>query len=220
MRTAVNSRTILVLPYQLTRTPLTLVDVQIARRLPQDSRPRMVFDRALGTYDRFAGRLLADGAITQLGTDRIARTGKIATALTLEREAEQSRDGAAAAAQAGHDKAAEKAQQAQDRAVDGLEEAASTEREAKKAAADQARSWAARKKQQADARARKRADAIKRDVQRVEATADTRKTRAQQTAKAKLTDATQARATAAAKRGDADQLGTLAAQKRQARKQS
>lgn len=219
MRTPVNSRTMLVLPYQLTRTPLTLLDLQIARRLPQDSRPRMVFDRALGTYDRLAGRLLADDAITQLGTDRIARTGKIAAALTLESEAEQSRDAAAAAAQAGRDKAAEKAQQAQDRAVDGLE-AASAEREAKKAAADQARSLAARKKQQAAARARKRADAIERDVQRVEAAADARKNRAQQAAQAKLTDATQERATAAAKRGDADQLGTLAAQKRQARKQS
>ncbi len=214
-----NSRTILVLPYQLTRTPLSLVDTQLAQRLPEDSRPRMVFDRALGAYDQFAGRLLANDAIVQLGTDRIVRSGKIAAALTLEREAAERRDAAAAAAQTGRQQAAEKAQRAQDRAIDGLEEAEATERDGKRAAAERARDLAARKKQQADARAQQRTEAIQHDVQRVEAAADARKTNAQQTAKASLSEATKDREDAAAKRADADQLGTLAAQKRQARQQ-
>jgi hypothetical protein len=215
-----NSRTILVLPYQLTRTPLALVDVRLAQRLPENSLPRVVFDRALGSYDQFAGRLLGDESIVRLGTDRIERSGKIAAAITLEREADERREAGAVAAQAGRTKAAKKAQQAQDRVVDGLEDAEATEREGKQAAAEDARALAARKKEQADARARKRTDGIQQEVRRVETAAEARKTRAQQATKATLSDATEERRTASAKRSDADQLGTLAAQKRQARNQA
>ncbi len=215
-----NSRTIFALPYQIARTPLTLVDSQIARRLPKDSKPRLVFDRVLGSYDKLAGRVLADESIARRGNDRIERSDKRATAVALEREAEERRAAAADAAKAGRQRAADKAQQARDTAVDGVEQAAATEREGKQAAAKNARAAAARKKQQADARAQKRADAVRQDAERVDAVADARKKRAQQAAKATFAEADSDRAAAADKRGDANQLGTLTAEKRQARKQS
>ena len=51
-----NARTLLVVPYKFYRLPLAVVDEQVARRLPADSAPRLVFDRALGSYDRLAGQ--------------------------------------------------------------------------------------------------------------------------------------------------------------------
>ena len=62
-----NARTMLAVPYKLYRVPLAVVDEQVAHRLPADSAPRLVFDRALGSYDRLAGRLLCDVAVAEQG---------------------------------------------------------------------------------------------------------------------------------------------------------
>lgn len=215
-----HSRRLLTVPYQITRAPLALLDSQVAQRLPEDSPPRLVFDRALGSYDQFAGRILDDPDIAQLGRDRVARSGKIANAVVLEREAAQRRDAAATIAAAGERQAAATAQQAEDRLLNGLEEAKAQERDGKRAAAADARAAAARKKKQAEERTARRLAGIEQNVSRAETVASARASSAQRTAKAKLDDAASERAKASAKRNDADQLAQLTTTKRQSRVKS
>lgn len=212
------SRTLLTVPFQVSRTPLALVDLQLSRRLPEDSMPRLVVDRILGSYDRFAGHMLDDPDLAQRGADRVLRSAKLANAVALEREAEQRREAAVAVAEAGERQAAETAQQAEERLASGLDEADAADRDGKRAAAAQARTDAARKKQRAENRTARRLASVEQKVKRAETTANTRITSAQKTAKAKFDDAATQRATARAKRKDADQLGQLTTAKRQARK--
>jgi hypothetical protein len=214
------TRSLLTVPYQLTRTPLALVDVQLVRRLPEDSMPRLMCDRILGSYDQLAGRLLFDPDLARRGADRVARSGKIAHAVGLERDATQRRDAAATIAAAGERQAAEVAQQAQARLEAGLEDADAAERDGKDAAAASARAAAARKKKQAEQRTARRLAGIEQEVSRAETVASTRATGAQQTAKAKLDDAADERAKAGAKREQADQLAELTTAKQQSRLQS
>jgi hypothetical protein len=220
MRNTVNSRIVLKLPYLLTRQPLSLLDSAVASRLREDSSPRMMFNRAVGSYDQFAGRLLNDETITQQGNDRVARADKLASAVVLEREAAERREAAAATARSGREKAAAKAEQARDRMVGGREDAEATEREEKQAAAERARAAAARRKQQAEEHAEEQVQQIDNRVERVENMADARVKKATKTANRKLSAAKDERDSASAARADADQLGTLAASKRQTRKQS
>jgi hypothetical protein len=125
-----NARTLLALPYKFYRVPLAVVDEQVARRLPADSGPRLVFDRALGSYDRLAGRLLGDVAVAEQGSDRIARSAKLAGAVALERDAAAHRDQAAEEIESGQRSAALKRKAAQQRLADGLDEANARERQA------------------------------------------------------------------------------------------
>ena len=220
MRNAVNSRTVFVLPYQVTRRSLTLLDSTVASRLPEDSRPRMMFSRAVGTFDQFAGRLLDDAVVTQRGVDRIARADNLASAVVLEREAAERRDAAAATARSGREEAETKAGHARDRIAEGREQADAIKRDGKQAAADQARANSRRRKQQAKEHARKQVAQIDGRAKRVETVADARVTNATKTADSKLSAAKNERASAASARDDADQLGSLATAKRQTRKQS
>ena len=215
-----NSRTILRPPYLATRLPITVLDKTVVRRLPQDSPPRIALDRAIGSFDQAAGRLLADDAIVRRGTDRIERASKLTEAITLEQDAERKRETASAKAEQGKRAAAEKAQQAKDRAQDGLAEAERTEREGKERAAAAARDLAAKKKKQAEARKQQRVDAIEHGLENVEAEVDTTLTKAQQKAKDKLDAAARTRDAAADNRDQADRLGALTDAKRQARASS
>jgi hypothetical protein len=72
---------LLAYPYQFVRTPLAVIDVTLARRLPEDSGVRRTFDRAFGTMDVIAGRLLADETLLRQGTERVAarRPGRPST---------------------------------------------------------------------------------------------------------------------------------------------
>lgn len=94
------TRGLLSVPYEITRTPLVLIDLQLARRLPKDSLPRLVSDRVLGSYDRLAGRLLNDPDLAQRGLDRLTRSGGLAHAQVLDREPAQVRQVAEKAARA------------------------------------------------------------------------------------------------------------------------
>jgi hypothetical protein len=211
-----NSRSLLTLPYQLTRAPLALLDGQVAR-LPEASLPRLMFDRLVGSYDQLAGRLLNDPDIAQRGFDRAARSSKVADAVELEREADERREAAATIAADGQRRAAETAKQAEQRLVSGLETAAAEAREGKQAAAADARAVAARKKEQAEERTARRLSSIEQNVNRAETVANTRANSARKTAKAKLDDAARERAKASEKRTDADQLDDLASAKRRSR---
>lgn len=212
-----NTRTLLALPYEIARAPLAVIDTQIAQRLPQDSLPRLAFDRALGSYDQFAGRLLANKAIVEQGTDRITRSGKLAEALTLENDAAAKREQAQQAGSAGRRSARELREAAQQRVADGLDVADATERRGKQAAATGARRQAAKDKQAVQERTEQRTTSIRRQARQSDQVANARQTAARKAAEAKLDDAAQTRKAARATRADADKLGDLTDAKKDAR---
>jgi hypothetical protein len=212
-----NARTLLVVPYKFYRLPLAVVDEQVARRLPADSAPRSVFDRALGSYDRLAGHLLGDVAVAERGSDRIARSTKLAGAVALERDAAAHRDQAAEEIESGQRSAAAKRKTAQQRLADGLDEANARERQGKQRAAAQARADATRNKQQADARTKQRVGAIQQGLQKADAVTDVKLQQTRRGANAKLDQARATKTAANSARARADQLGQLAATKRNSR---
>ncbi len=71
------ARRLLALPYQLSRMPLSLLDVQLARHLPETSLPRLAFDVGLGSLDNVAGRLLLNRALARVGADRVQRASAL-----------------------------------------------------------------------------------------------------------------------------------------------
>ena len=212
-----NARTLLAVPYKFYRLPLAVVDEQVARRLPADSAPRLVFDRALGSYDRLAGHLLGDVAVAERGSDRIARSAKLADAVALERDAAANRDQAAEEIDAGQRSAAVKRKTAQQRLADGLDEANARERQGKQRAAAQARADATRNKQQADARTKKGVGAIQQGLQKVDAVTDAKLLQTRRGTNAKVDQARATKTAANSARARADQLGQLAATKRNSR---
>ena len=214
-----NARTLLAVPYKFYRLPLAVVDEQVARRLPADSALRLVFDRALGSYDWLAGRLLGDVAVAERGSDRIARSAKLAGAVALERDAAAYRDQAAEEIGSGQRSAAAKREKARQRLADGLDEANARERQGKQRAAAQARADATRGKQQAAARTKQRVGAIQQRLQKADAVTDVKLQQTRRGADAKLDQARATKAAANSARARADQLGQLAATKRNSRNQ-
>ncbi len=213
-----NPGILLTVPYKLYRVPLAVLDHQVAQRLRVDSPPRLAFDRALGSYDRLAGRLLNDDDIAERGRERIARSAKLAGAVVLERDAAARREQAAKAAESGQRSATVKRQEAQRRLADGLRAADAAERQGKQRAATRARSHAGDNKRQADAVTKRRVNSIKDEVTQADAATDAKLQQARRGAKAKLDDAAARKAAANSARTNADQLGRLAAAKRNSRK--
>lgn len=60
-----------VIPFAVVRVPLYLLDQHLVRRLPTASSTRIAFDRALGTVDLWAGRLIDDPTISARGQSRL-----------------------------------------------------------------------------------------------------------------------------------------------------
>lgn len=210
-------RILITIPYGIARGPISVM-TKIAHRLPADSYPRVAFDRALGSYDQFAGRLLEDDAIVRRGTLRASRSNELAEAVGLERQAAARREQADQVADAGHESAEEKRRAAKERAANALDVAEATERRGKREASARARSQAARTKQAVQARATSRATGVRQQAERVEKAAEARQSNARRGADAKLQDVTRTKATARQARADADRLGSLAEAKKAARK--
>jgi len=59
--------TLIALPYEIARLPLTLVDSKLAYRLPETSGPRLTLDRAIGSADKVAGTALGDDPVAEHG---------------------------------------------------------------------------------------------------------------------------------------------------------
>ena len=53
-----NNGDLIAIPYVLVRVPLAVLDAQVIQRLPDDSPPRLVFDRQVHSLDRFVRQLL------------------------------------------------------------------------------------------------------------------------------------------------------------------
>jgi hypothetical protein len=211
--------TLIALPYELARLPLTVVDKTLAGRMDETSAPRVTLDRAIGSADKLAGALLSNRNLAQRGAKRLERSDKLVTAVRLEQEAEVSRGKAAQRLASGRDEAARKRQQAKDKAASGLIEADAAEARAKQEAKTKATRSAAAKKAAADKRAATKTAMAKQRKANATRAAEAKKTAAQRSSKDELKDARETKQSAAEARADANRLSDLADAKKQERKQ-
>jgi hypothetical protein len=211
--------TLIALPYEVARLPLTIADNGLVRRLPETSGTRVTLDRAIGSADKLAGTLLGNRDIVQRGADRIERSEKLLTAARLEQEAATRREQARDTAAAGRRKATRKRKAAQDRAASGLDEADAAEARGRQQAKAKAAKTAAAKKAAADRRAASRTATVEQRKGRVDSAAEARKRSAQRKAKAELDDARKTKQSATEARADAERLSDLSEAKKQERKQ-
>jgi hypothetical protein len=85
-------RTIAKLEYAAMRLPLNLIERRVfAHYLPEDAPIRLSFERALGSLDSVAGRLLGDPSIARRGEALAHRADFLEKADTLETHAEMRR---------------------------------------------------------------------------------------------------------------------------------
>jgi hypothetical protein len=211
--------TLIALPYEVARLPLTIADNGLVQRLPETSGTRVTLDRAIGSADKLAGTLLGNRGIAQRGADRIERSEKLLTAARLEQEAAARREQARDTAAAGRRKATRKRKAAQDRAASGLDEADAAEARGKQQAKAKAAKAASAKKAAADRRAASRTATVEQRKGRVDSVAEARKRSAQRKAKAELDDARKTKQSATEARSDAERLKDLTEAKKQERKQ-
>ncbi len=68
--------TLIALPYELTRLPLSMIDQRVSARLPETSTARVTIDHAMGTTDKIAGTILHNDSIIRRGTTRLERSDK------------------------------------------------------------------------------------------------------------------------------------------------
>jgi len=209
--------TAIALPYELARLPLVVVDNQLAGKLPETSRPRVVLDRAIGSADKIAGTLLRNSDIAQRGADRIERSDKLVQAARLEQEAVTRREQARETATSGQQEAERKRRAAQSKVTSGLEEADVAEAKGKQQATAKAAKTAATKKATAERRAASKRASVEQEKQRVEAAAEAEKKAVQEQAKAELEDVRETKQQAAEARADADRLDELVESKKQER---
>ena len=212
--------TLIALPYQLARLPLTVVDKALVGRLSATSVPRVTLDRVIGSADKLAGGVLGNDDIAQRGVDRIERSDKVLTAARLEQEAQTLLARASTTAAAGRQQATRKRQQAKDRATSGLVEAESVQARGKQKAKAAATRTASAKKAAADHRAASRTTTIERRKDRVDSTAEAKKKSAQRSAKPELDKARKTKQSAAEARSDAKILSDLTQAKKQTRKRA
>lgn len=212
--------TVIALPYEFARLPLTVVDKTLAGRLAETSTPRATLDRAIGSADKLAGGLLGNSDIAQRGVERIERSHKLLTAARLELEAEARLGQASQTAASGRQEATRKRQEAKDRASSGLVEADAAEARGKQEAKARAARTASAKKAAADQRAASRTATVERRKGRLDSAAEAKKTSAQRSAKAELDDARETKQSAAEARADAQRLSDLTEAKKRERKQA
>jgi hypothetical protein len=211
--------TLIALPYELARLPLTVVDGTLSDRLPETSGPRVTLDRAIGSADKLAGTVLRNRGIATRGVERLERSEKLVAAARLEREAAARREQARETATDGRREAAAKRKAAQDHAVSGLDEADVAEARGKQEAAERAEQAAATKKAAADKRAASRKATAEERKKRAESAAENEQKAAQREAQDELKNARETKQSAAEKRADAERLSELTEAKKQARKQ-
>lgn len=211
--------TLIALPYELARLPLSTIDRGLLRHLPETSLPRTALDRAIGSADKLAGALLHNDQIAGRGTDRLDRTDKLLKAAKLEARADARREAAQAVAESGRREAAAKRRAAAERASSGLAEAHETEVQGKQRATANAAKTVSAKKAAVDKKAADRTETIEQRKRRVDAAAEAKKKAARRDARSELDDARESKEAAAAARADAEILGDLTETKKQERTQ-
>lgn len=212
-------KTLISLPYEAVRLPLTVVDRGLSRRLSESSLPRLTVGRTLGTADKVAGTLLRNRDLTARGVGRIEHVDTLIAATLLEAEAAVKRQAAEDVAEAGRRDAAAKREAANERATAAFSEADEAEKEGKQQAAAKAKKAAAAKKAEADGAAAEKAEMVARRKKAVAEKAEAKKKAARDEAKADLADARESKEAAAEARTDAEVLSDLAEAKKAERKQ-
>jgi hypothetical protein len=215
-----NTHTLLRAPYQVARLPLTLVQSQVMPRMSNDSPPRLAFERALGSVDLAAGRLLHDDQLKTNGARLRTRAEDLSEAARLEADAAERKRAAAHTRQHGAQHADQLREQAEQHQVDGVRQTAARIREAKRDASIQVQTQAEKAKQRSQSRAERKLAAARNDRQTAERQAAAREQRAARRAQAGIADAAQQKAHARTRRADAGKLAELASAKNSARKQS
>ena len=198
-----------VLEYSLLRLPATVLQKQVVVRfLQDDSALRLGFERALGSLDEKAGRLLDDQALITRGSALRRRTEVLADAARLEESAAQRT--ADADLQQEQARVAAERTQAEKTRRDGLKKAAAAKTAANKrvAAATAAREKAETARVQAEAKAKVVAAKAKADAAAARIDAEEKAVTA--APKAQLATATREKAAADEQRAKADTLATLA----------
>jgi hypothetical protein len=208
------------LPYQAARTPLAILNTQLVKRLPDDSAPRLVFERILGSIDEAAGRLLDDQSLERRGTELRERADKLGRAVQLEQHATARRRTATETVQDAEQEASALRKDAQSHQREGLQAVLETERKDKQAATRRARAQARAAKQQADARAARKLETVEQQRTVTKARAKARERQANAKASADLAKAAEEKTAAHTRRSEAAQLGKLADVKQRARKNS
>lgn len=211
--------TVIALPYEVARLPLTVADKALGGRLSQTSPPRVILDRTIGSADKLAGSLLGNADLAQRGADRVERTEKLVTAARLEKEAQARRQEAAQGTDSAREEAARKRRAAKERASSGLVEADAAEARGKQEAKERAARVASEKKAEADRRAANRTATVEARKEKVESAAESKRKRAAAAAKAELDDARETQQAAAEARSDAERLDDLTEVKKRERKQ-
>jgi hypothetical protein len=212
-------RTLIALPYQLARLPLTIVDETLSERLSETSVTRVALDRTIGSADKLAGAVLPNRTIADRGTDRLERSGKLREAALREEQATVLHERARHAAAVGRSEVAKKREVADELVTRGLQEADATEARGKQEARAKATQGAAAKHAAADRRAAARTAAAEHRKRQVESAVEAKKKATQREAKDQLAAARVAKKTAAAKRADAERLDDLTRAKREQRTQ-
>ena len=200
-----------VLEYSLLRLPATVLQKQVVVRfLQDDSALRLGFERALGSLDEKAGRLLDDQALITRGSALRRRSEVLADAARLEESAAQRTADADADLQQEQARVAAKRTQAEKTRRDGVKKAAAAKAVANKrvVAAAAAREKAETARVQAEAKAKVVAAKAKADAAAARIDAEEKAVTA--APKAQLAAATQEKAAADEQRAKADTLSTLA----------
>lgn len=211
--------TLIALPYEAARLPLTVIDRGLTSRLPESSAVRLTVDRTIGTADRTAGTLLHHDALTARGTARIERVDALVEAARLQKQAAERRAAAERVAEDGRREAEQKRQAAADRVASGITDSAKAEQKGKQQAARKAETKAAEKKVAADEVAARRTETVEQRKDRVASAAEAKKKAARTKAKAGLDEAKKAKKAATEAHADAEVLDDLVKAKKDERTQ-
>jgi len=130
-------RTVAVLEYKALRLPATVVGKAVST-LDEESRVRLVFEKALGGLDASVGKLLGDEALTRRGTALSRKAEVLETAVALEEKAEQRKQQAAQTLEQQKSAAADQRRQAETEKVEETRRLREQEKARKKAVKEQA----------------------------------------------------------------------------------
>jgi len=206
------------LNYSLLRLPATLVQEQLVVRLLQDdSALRLGFERALGSLDAGAGRLLGDERLATRGEALRRRADALADAARLDEEAAQRTAEAGAALQGEQQRVAEKRTQAEQTRREGVQQAAVAERDAKREVAAAAEAREQEEKRRIEAAKDAEVRSAKKRTAAEQARIDAEEKAATAAPKAQLSQAVQEKAAADEQRSKAETLASLAETEKQTR---
>lgn len=168
MTTALLARKVLHAEYTLLRTPLTVVERQLLTRcFADDSRVRVSAERALGSLDATAGRLLADPELVLRGQALRQRPASHEDGAEVDGQAERLPAQGREIEQAGTADA-ERRQQERERVAEAL----LSEQDEKRHVGELARASGAEKERQAELRAKHRVEELEAERQAKQARID------------------------------------------------